>query len=306
MTEEEFKTGQMADGTRLMQPAASTKGFAEKLDEVTKVAIDPGNAHSSHYMRGMANGLILAQAVFNDVEPTYIEADVVRDFDYIAEARLTCSPAWHGAKVSKANFAQRLNAAIDAANRLDQVKKTLFYGRDNNLDPVEGQASVESLPEAFGMNAHAPTHIDIMHGIIGLFTEAGELLEAMRDAINEGRPFDFVNLKEEVGDGFWYQAIIASRSGFTFDEAMRVNIAKLRARFPDRFTEFDANNRNLVGEREILEGGSLGVSLGVDPVVDVDAGRDIADQALPLHHRQRRFEGERNLDGDAIEAQKPT
>lgn len=271
-------------------------------------------------------------------------------FDYISEARLTCSPSWHGEKVSKVNFVKILNGAIEAANQLDKVKKTLFYGRDNNLDPLEGQASVARLPEVFGLNAHIETHVDVMHGIIGLFTEAGELLEAMRSAINENRPFDFVNLKEEVGDSFWYQAIIAFRSGFSFEDAMRVNIAKLRARFPDAFTEFDANNRELGVERAILEGGNVGVSLGVDPVLDVDqpgefvsipaarfeeikhlleagtqahgdefygpilnildgqplpAPLDITDQALPLHHRTARMEGERNLDGDAIEAQKP-
>ena len=35
---------------------------------------------------------------------------------------------------------------------------------------------------------------------------------------------------------------------------MTKNIEKLRARYPEKFTEFDAQNRNLVVEREILEG----------------------------------------------------
>jgi hypothetical protein len=37
-------------------------------------------------------------------------------------------------------------------------------------------------------------------------------------------------------------------------EAMQKNIDKLKARFPEKFTEELANNRDLVKEREILEG----------------------------------------------------
>ena len=175
-------------------------------------------------------------------------------FDYIAEARLTCSPAWHGDKVAKSRFIGCINAAIDAAQKLDQVKKTLFYGRDNGLH-ISNMPAVKDVPLMFG-DMEPEVTADIIHGIIGVFTEAGELLEAMREALNEGKPFDGVNLMEECGDIFWYIAIIAFRCGFTFEGSQRINIQKLRARFPDRFTEYDANNRNLSAERAILEGGA--------------------------------------------------
>lgn len=44
------------------------------LDDVTAIAVSPGNADVNDYMRGMANGLILAQAIMKDQEPQYIEA----------------------------------------------------------------------------------------------------------------------------------------------------------------------------------------------------------------------------------------
>lgn len=44
----------------------------KQLDDVTAIAVSPGNALASEYMRGMANGLILAQSVFSDKEPEYI------------------------------------------------------------------------------------------------------------------------------------------------------------------------------------------------------------------------------------------
>jgi hypothetical protein len=44
------------------------------VDDVTAVATDPGNALADEYMRGMANGLILAQSILKGTEPEYIEA----------------------------------------------------------------------------------------------------------------------------------------------------------------------------------------------------------------------------------------
>lgn len=46
----------------------------EDLDNVTAIAVDPGNAGVDEYMRGMANGLLLAQSIFKDTEPKYISA----------------------------------------------------------------------------------------------------------------------------------------------------------------------------------------------------------------------------------------
>jgi NTP pyrophosphatase (non-canonical NTP hydrolase) len=96
--------------------------------------------------------------------------------------------------------------------------------------------------------------IRILHASMGLSTEAGELLDAMKKHIFYGKKLDMVNLQEELGDIFWYAAQLADAAGFTFEDTMEKNIAKLKARYPDRFTEKDAVNRNLDVERKILEG----------------------------------------------------
>jgi NTP pyrophosphatase (non-canonical NTP hydrolase) len=94
----------------------------------------------------------------------------------------------------------------------------------------------------------------ILHAAMGLSTEAGELLDAMKKHVFYGKPLDIVNLQEELGDIFWYAAILADTCHFTFEDTMEKNIAKLKARYPDKFTENDAVNRNLETERKILEG----------------------------------------------------
>jgi len=95
--------------------------------------------------------------------------------------------------------------------------------------------------------------VRILHAAMGLSTEAGEILDAMKKHIFYGKPIDLVNLKEEAGDIFWYLAVLCDELGITFGEAQETNIKKLRARFPNKFNEFDANNRDLSKEREILE-----------------------------------------------------
>lgn len=178
-------------------------------------------------------------------------------FDYVAEANVTCSNKFHGDLVSIIDFRTKLKAAMEALADLDAMKKTLFYGRalPPNFDAPTPATFSYSLPHM--VDAADPDRGEvIVHGVIGLATEAGELLEALDSAL-DGEQFDSVNMQEEVGDAFWYQAILAKAGGFSFDTCQRRNIAKLRKRFPDKFTEHDALNRDLFGERAILEGGEV-------------------------------------------------
>ena len=57
----------------------------------------------------------------------------------------------------------------------------------------------------------------------------------------------------EMGDLFWYCAIIADQLNINFDEIMEKNIAKLKARYGDKFSETKAEKRDLASERTILE-----------------------------------------------------
>ena len=93
----------------------------------------------------------------------------------------------------------------------------------------------------------------LLHAGIGLATESGELLDALKKHIFYGKELDTINLGEEIGDMFWYCAIIADELGFNFDEIMEKNITKLKARYGEKFTETAANCRDLKVEREILE-----------------------------------------------------
>lgn len=159
--------------------------------------------------------------------------------DFTEQAMQTCSDEFHGELVPLRIFNMYMAQAIRSAELLDKVKKSLFYGKENYFAWVPDEPAMSRLEDK--------TTINLAHGILGVVTEAGELLEALN------KSHDLVNVKEEVGDVLWYLALIAKTAGFTLEEAEKACIAKLRTRYPNKFIAYDANNRDLAKEREVLE-----------------------------------------------------
>jgi len=123
-----------------------------------------------------------------------------------------------------------------------------------NKDYKEAALRTESNDfEAIQKRISSKRNIRLLHAGIGLATESGEFLDALKKAIFYGKELDRINLQEEIGDLLWYCAIALDELGADFDSTMSINIQKLKARFPNKFTEEDAENRNLDKEREILE-----------------------------------------------------
>lgn len=233
------------------------KERVSKLQSLVAVSIDPGNGGANHYMRGMANGMLVAEACFTDKEPTFLQPEIVKEFDYQAEAMSTASNQFHGGLVSLAVFEEVLGRAVAALDDLDAIKKTLFYGKplpSKMAVPYLGQRNCMGLPDFFKSRSFGEL---ALHGIIGSATECGEQLETIF-AVMRGETLDEVNIKEEVGDSFWYNAILLHAVGATFEEVQRINIEKLKNKAKGRyksgtFTETAALQRDLVAEREILE-----------------------------------------------------
>ena len=99
-----------------------------------------------------------------------------------------------------------------------------------------------------------PKTLRLLHGAMGLVTESAEFLDVMKKYLFYNRNIDTVNLREELGDLFWYLAILADELGeANFTNILQQNIAKLRVRYPEKFTEEQAQTRDLEAERKELE-----------------------------------------------------
>lgn len=125
----------------------------------------------------------------------------------------------------------------------------------NPTDYVDGAIRTESPVESFNLGNLAldAGKIRLLHATMGLCTESGELADQLKKHLFYGKELDRVNLIEEAGDLLWYLAILLDELDTTFGEVMSSNIAKLRSRYPEKFTPKQAAQRDLGKERSILE-----------------------------------------------------
>lgn len=82
-----------------------------------------------------------------------------------------------------------------------------------------------------------------LQGGMGLASEAGEILGLIEKTYCQGHDLDILKLKKELGDLMWYAAMLLDEFDFTFEEVFEANIAKLRARYPEKFSVEDSVRR---------------------------------------------------------------
>lgn len=176
--------------------------------------------------------------------------------NYIEDANRTKSTSYYPELVGYGDFLRTLDACISALNHLDRIKKALFYGKPlfPGVSRMLGETCETLAIEHLAINDLKA--VDILHGIIGKATEGCELLEALSRSAITGAALDFVNVAEEIGDGMWYDAILAKAIGVTFEEVQATNIAKLRKRYPEKYADESAIVRDLGAERAILAAGT--------------------------------------------------
>lgn len=158
-------------------------------------------------------------------------------------------------------FNSVIQACIVIGNLADMLKKKAAYNKPIPLatwnDSVKSLNDILPLisdmtDDSFVGGDVIDVNTRLFHAIFGQFTESTELMEALATAIEEGT-WDYPNLKEEIGDTAWYQAILLDEIGGDMDAIQTIVINKLRARYPDKYSDAAAINRDLVAERAILE-----------------------------------------------------
>lgn len=94
-----------------------------------------------------------------------------------------------------------------------------------------------------------PRTVRLLHAAMGMATESGEFVDMLKRHIFYGSDIDRTNGIEEIGDQTWYQRIALDEFSTDLLETMAANVRKLRARFPGKFKESEAINRNAEAER---------------------------------------------------------
>lgn len=75
------------------------------------------------------------------------------------------------------------------------------------------------------------------NGVLGLTGEAGEVADLLKKNMFQGHDLDKEEVKLELGDCAWYIAIAAYALGFSLSDVLNANIAKLKDRYPDKFSK---------------------------------------------------------------------
>jgi hypothetical protein len=181
--------------------------------------------------------------------------NIGQPFDYMAECDKTCSTVFRPEQVEVLDMRHVLMGVKGFAEDLNLIKKLLFRGKtrdDLNFPPAEKPTVGDLIEGLSAINAWSPADIDVLHGAVGVITEAGEVAEYLLNFL-EGNGFDRVNVLEESGDIGWYVVRSLRGIGVTRDVCDVANIDKLRGRHGEAFDVFRDANRNLTAEHSKLE-----------------------------------------------------
>lgn len=75
----------------------------------------------------------------------------------------------------------------------------------------------------------------LLNGLLGLGGETGECQDLYKKHLFQGHDLDKEKMAKELGDVSWYLALAAYAIGYDLEDIFKMNIEKLRARYPDGF-----------------------------------------------------------------------
>ena len=141
-----------------------------------------------------------------------------------------------------------LYEATDDVNRAEELTDYLWYlvnyATLYNLDIFR----ITDICEDYYKIQKNDDYVEQLQISVSRLTDLEKKLLAYKKEFSREKLIDaIVEIIERLSDCYLYYNISPQ-------DSMQKNIAKLKARFPDKFNEHDAKNRNLSVERQILEG----------------------------------------------------
>jgi NTP pyrophosphatase (non-canonical NTP hydrolase) len=92
-------------------------------------------------------------------------------------------------------------------------------------------------------NANLTDTERLLDAAAGLAEEAGEILGLVRKHAYQSHQLNKDKLLTELGDALWCLSMTAKSAGITLEEVAAANVAKLRARYPDGYSDVASRER---------------------------------------------------------------
>ncbi len=84
----------------------------------------------------------------------------------------------------------------------------------------------------------------LINGAMGLCGESGEAIDIIKKHVFHNHELDKEHLAKELGDIAWYLSETATALGYSLEDIFKMNIEKLKKRYPDGFDSEKSINRS--------------------------------------------------------------
>ncbi len=108
------------------------------------------------------------------------------------------------------------------------------------IDERSGMMTMEQYQTAVMRTA---SNADLTVYVLGLAGESGEVADMLKKHLGHKHDLDKPKMAKELGDVLWYVAACADMLGYTLEDVARMNIEKLKARYPFGFDPERSKNR---------------------------------------------------------------
>lgn len=140
--------------------------------------------------------------------------------------------------------------AQDKPNAIEELGDFLWY---DALAHHAINVPFDYDPNKYVDGRHSDMHHAITMDSLDFTRHVGELHDLFKGHVFYGRRLDYDKAEELLAKVTWAAFGSCYRVGSSPEDVMRKNQEKLRARYPEKFTEENANVRDLEKERAILK-----------------------------------------------------
>ena len=132
------------------------------------------------------------------------------------------------------------NTTLTRKQRIEHLEEELIDGLKycEHLKAIDDDGITANDYQRAAMRTAGPNPEEyLLNGVMGLCGEAGEVIDLVKKYLHQGHDLDEHKIAEEVSDCLWYCALIASALDMKLGDIMRMNIDKLKARYPEGFSK---------------------------------------------------------------------